>query len=309
MTILFCSESEPAEPWRLACARAFPLMAFRVWPDSGPAEGIRYALAWRQPAGSLAGLPNLRAILVLGAGVDGVLNDPELPANVPVVRLVGAGLPGPMAQYALYAVLHFHRRMANYFAQQREALWQPRAELPARLWRVGVMGLGVIGAHVAQRIASLGYPVAGWSRTGAAVEGIDVYAGAAGFPPFLARTQVLVNVLPLTRETRGILDASAFGAMPRGGYVVNIGRGAHVVDQDLIAALDSGQLAGAMLDVFEQEPLPAGHAFWRHPAIIVTPHVAAPTLAAQAESQIVDNIRRMERGEVPLGLVDRNRGY
>jgi glyoxylate/hydroxypyruvate reductase A len=141
------------------------------------------------------------------------------------------------------------------------------------------------------------------------VEGIDVYAGAAGFRPFLARTQVLINVLPLTRETRGILDARAFSAMPRGGYVVNIGRGAHVIDQDLIAALNSGQLAGAMLDVFEQEPLPAGHAFWRHPGIIVTPHVAAPTLATQAESQIVDNIRRMERGEVPLGLVDRNRGY
>jgi len=206
-------------------------------------------------------------------------------------------------------VLHFHRRMASYFAQQRDALWQPRAELPARLWPVGVMGLGVIGAHVAQRIASLGYPVAGWSRTGAAVEGIDVYAGAAGFQPFLARTQVLVNVLPLTRETRGILDARAFSAMPRGGYVVNIGRGAHVVDQDLIAALDSGQLAGAMLDVFEQEPLPAGHPFWRHPGIIVTPHVAAPTLAAEAQTQIADTIRRIERGEAPLGLVDRNKGY
>jgi glyoxylate/hydroxypyruvate reductase len=309
VTILFCSKSEPAEPWRLACARAFPLMTFRVWPDSGPAESVRYALAWKQPAGSLAGLPNLRAILVLGAGVDGVLNDPELPANVPVMRLVGAGLPGPMAQYALYAVLHFHRRMADYCAQQRAALWQPRSELPTGLWRVGIMGLGVIGAHVAQRIASLGYPVAGWSRTGAAVQGIDVYAGAAGFGPFMARAQVLVNVLPLTRETRGILDARAFGLMPRGSYVVNIGRGAHVIEQDLIAALDSGHLAGAMLDVFDQEPLPADHPFWRHRGIIVTPHVAAPTLAAEAESQIVDNIRRMERGEAPLGAVDRNRGY
>jgi glyoxylate/hydroxypyruvate reductase A len=284
-------------------------MAFRVWPDSGPAEAIRYALAWKQPLGSLAGLPKLKAILVLGAGVDGVLGAPDLPADVPVVRLVGAGLPAPMAQYALYAVLHFHRRMSDYFDQQRAALWQPCAELPARLWPVGVMGLGVIGAHVAQRIAAAGYPVAGWSRTGAVVEGIDGYAGAAGFGAFLARTQVLINVLPLTGETRGILNARAFGAMPRGGYVVNIGRGAHVVDEELIAALDSGQLAGAMLDVFDKEPLPSDHPFWRQERIIVTPHVAAPTLAAEAQTQIVDNIRRMERGEAPLGLVDRNKGY
>jgi len=309
MSILFCSAAEPAEPWRQACARAFPEMDFRVWPDRGPLQSIRYALAWKQPPGSLAGLPNLRRVLVLGAGVDGVLDDPDLPEGVAVIRLVGAGLPAPMAQYALYAVLHFHRRMSDYFEQQRAALWQPRAELPARLWPVGVMGLGVIGAHVAQRIAQSGYPVAGWSRSGTVVEGVDCFAGAGGFGPFLARAQVLINVLPLTAATRGILNARAFAAMPRGAYVVNIGRGAHLVEQDLIAALDSGQLGGAVLDVFEREPLPADHPFWRHPGIRVTPHVAAPTAADEAQAQIVDNIRRMERGEAPLGLVERSRGY
>ena len=284
-------------------------MAFRVWPDTGPTDAIRYALVWRQRPGSLAHLPNLKAILVLGAGVDSVLSDPELSADVPVVRLVDAGMAGPMAEFALYAVLHFQRRMADYFEQQRAAIWRPREELLARQWPVGVMGLGVIGATVAQRIAAQGYPVAGWSRGGKSVKGVEVFAGAAGFEPFLASTKVLVNALPLTPQTRGILCAETFAAMPRGSYVVNIGRGGHAIDVDLIAALDSGQLAGAMLDVFEPEPLPATHLFWRHPKVIVTPHVAAPTIASEAEAQVVENIKRLECCEPPLGVIDRIKGY
>jgi glyoxylate/hydroxypyruvate reductase A len=284
-------------------------MAFRVWPDIGPADEIRYALVWRQQPGALSQLPNLKAILVLGAGVDSVLDDPDLPVDVPVLRLVDAGLSGPMAEYALYAVLHFQRRMGDYFEQQRTAIWCPRDELLAKHWPVGVMGLGVLGSTVARRIATQGYPVAGWSRNGNPVEGIEVHAGATGFDSFLARSRVLVNVLPLTPHTRGVLNARTFSTMPAGSYVVNIGRGGHVNEADLIAALDAGQLAGAMLDVFDQEPLPASHSFWRHPKIIVTPHVAAPTLASESEAQVVGNIGRLERGERPLGLVDRIRGY
>ena len=284
-------------------------MGFRVWPDTGAAEAIRYALVWRQAQGSLAQLPNLRAILVLGAGVDNVLNDPALVAGVPVVRLVDAGMSGPMAEYALYAVLHFQRRMADYFEQQREAIWRPRDELLAGQWPVGVMGLGVIGAAVALRIAAQGYSVAGWSQSGKAINGVKVFAGASGLKPFLANMRVLINVLPLTPQTRGILNAQTFAAMPRGSYVVNIGRGGHMVDADLNAALDSGQLAGTMVDVFEQEPLPATHSFWRHPKIIVTPHVAAPTIVSEAGAQVIENIRRLERGEPPLGVVDCKRGY
>ncbi len=280
-----------------------------MWPDSGPTAAIRYAIVWRPPPGSLANLPKLRAILVLGAGVDGVLEGAGMPADVPVIRLIDAGMRGPMAEYALYAVLHFQRRMADYLEQQRSAIWQPREEALARDWPVGVMGLGVMGAHVARSIAALNYPVAGWSATGKPVEGIETFAGAAQLTAFLARTRVLVNVLPLTRLTRGILDARVFAAMPRGGYVVNIGRGGHVNEQDLMGALDSGQLAGAMLDVFEEEPLPVAHAFWRHPKIIVTPHVAAPTLIAECAAQVIDSISRLERGEQPAGLVDRSKGY
>ena len=246
---------------------------------------------------------------MLGAGVDNVLNDPALVAGVPVVRLVDAGMSGPMAEYALYAVLHFQRRMADYFEQQREAIWRPRDELLAGQWPVGVMGLGVIGAAVALRIAAQGYSVAGWSQSGKAINGVKVFAGASGLKPFLANTRVLVNVLPLTPQTRGILNAQTFAAMPRGSYVVNIGRGGHMVDADLIAALDSGQLAGTMVDVFDQEPLPATHSFWRHPKIIVTPHVAAPTIVSEAGAQVIENIRRLERGEPPLGVVDCKKGY
>jgi len=246
---------------------------------------------------------------VLGAGVDSVLDDPASPIGVPVLRLVDAGLPGPMAEYALYAVLHFQRRMGDYIAQQRDAIWRPREEVLARKWPVGVMGLGEIGATVARRIRAQGFPVSGWSRSGKIIEGVEVFSATAGLDPFLARSQVLVNVLPLTPHTRGILNARTLSKMPPGSYVVNIGRGAHVIDADLIAALDSGQLAGAMLDVFEQEPLPANHPFWSHPKIIVTPHVASPTIASESEAQVIENIGRLERGEPPIGLVDIARGY
>lgn len=309
MTVLFCSESDPPEPWRQLFAGAFPGMGFRVWPDIGPVEDVRYALVWRQPKGLLATLPNLKAVLVLGAGVDAVLEDPHLPPGVPILRLVDAGLPEPMAEYALYAVLHFQRTMPAYLSQQREARWQRKPWLLAPQWPVGVMGLGVIGKVVARYLANAGYPVAAWVREPRSVDGIELFAGKAQLPAFLARSRVVVNVLPLTPQTRDILDATAFAAMPQGSYVVNIGRGEHVVDEDLLAALDSGHIAGAALDVFREEPLPAAHAFWRHGKVLVTPHTAAPTIIEAAGAQIIGNIRRLERGEAPEGVVSREKGY
>lgn len=284
-------------------------MGFRIWPDCGPLDDIRYALVWRPEPGLLARLPNLRAILVLGAGVDGVLSDPGVRASIPVIRLLGAGMAEPMAEYAMYAVLHFQRHMQIYPDQQRDSIWRRIPWALAGDWPVGVMGLGVIGSLVASRLAALGYPVAGWVRAPRSLEGVEVFAGRDCLNDFLARSRVVINVLPLTAETRDILDASAFSAMPVGGYVVNIGRGAHLVDADLIAALDSGRLGGAMLDVFREEPLPASHPFWSHPKIVVTPHAAAPTIIDAAEAQVIENVRRLERGEPPLGVVDRTKGY
>lgn len=309
MTLLFSSDSDPPAPWRSAIARAFPEMGFRIWPDCGPLEDIRYALVWRPEPGLLARLPNLKGILVLGAGVDGLLTDPRLPKSIPVIRLLGAGMPEPMAEYAMYAVLHFQRHMQAYPGQQRNSTWRRIPWPLAGDWPVGVMGLGVIGSLVASRLAAFGYPVAGWVRAPRSLEGVEVFAGRERLHDFLARSRVVINVLPLTAETSDILGASAFAAMPRGSYVVNIGRGAHLVEADLVAALDSGQLGGAMLDVFRKEPLPASHPFWRHPKIVVTPHAAAPTIIAAAEIQVIENIRRIERGESPLGVVDRQKGY
>jgi glyoxylate/hydroxypyruvate reductase A len=199
--------------------------------------------------------------------------------------------------------------MHAYPQQQRDAVWRRIPWALAADWPVGVMGLGVIGGFIAGRFAACGYPVAGWVRGSRSHEGIEVFAGKERLKDFLARSRVVINVLPLTAETQGILDASAFSAMPAGAYVVNIGRGPHVVDDDLIAALDSGQLAGAMLDVFREEPLPAQHPYWRHPKVIVTPHAAAPTIVDAAERQVIENVRRIERGEAPLGVVDRTKGY
>ncbi|HEX4987009.1 MAG TPA: glyoxylate/hydroxypyruvate reductase A [Burkholderiales bacterium] len=309
MAILFCSDSDPPDAWREVLVAAFPRMPFRVWPDPGRPEDIRYALVWRQPHGLLARLPNLKAVLVLGAGVDSVLDDPQIPDGVPVLRLVEAGMAAPMAEYALLGVLAFQRGLHTYLDRQHAVEWKREPWSPAADWPVGVMGLGVIGAAVARRLAQSGYPVAGWVREDRRIEAVEVFAGRERLGAFLARSRVVVNVLPLTPATRGILDAQAFACMPRGSYVINIGRGAHVADEDLVAALDAGRLGGAMLDVFREEPLPQSHAFWRHPKIVVTPHAAAPTVLEAAATQIVDNIARLERGEPPLGLVDRQRGY
>ena len=309
MTILFYSEADSAEPWREAFARELPRIPFRAWPDSGSPEDVRYALVWKPPRGFLVQFPNLRAILALGAGVDPIPSDPTLPKGVPLLRLVDVGFPAQMAEYAMHAVLRFQRRMAELEALQRQVRWNQLDPYFIRDFPVGVMGLGVIGAVVAQRLAAAGYAVAGWARSPKKLDGVEVFAGSENFRKFLSRSRVVVNVLPLTPQTENILDAAAFAAIPRGGYVVNVGRGAHVVDLDLIAALDSGQLEGAMLDVFREEPLPSSHPFWRHPKVVVTPHVAAPTIASEVQAQVIENIRRLERGESPLGLVDRDRGY
>jgi glyoxylate/hydroxypyruvate reductase A len=309
MSILFFSIDDPPEPWRVALARALPDMPFRIWPEAGDLREVRYALVWKPPAGMLETLPNLKAILSLGAGVDHLLLDPELPRNVPVVRMVDAGYADQMSEYALYAVLHFHRRMGEYREQQRRAQWQPLEAVPVAQRTVGVMGAGVLGGDFIRKLAPLGFRIRVWSRTRKALAGAESFSGPEGLAPFLAGTQILVNFLPLTPHTRDILNAKTLGLLPRGACIVNIARGAHLVEADLLAALDTGHIGGAMLDVFAQEPLPAEHPLWSHPRVVVTPHIAGQAIAELMVSQMVDNIRRIERGETAHGLVDLARGY
>lgn len=308
MSLVFYSLTDAPDPWREALAAALPEMEFRVWPDAGDRDAVRYTLVWKPPHGWHAQFPNLRAILSLGAGVDALLSDPQLPAHVPVVRMVDAGMGRQMAEYAAYGVLHFQRRMQEYAQQQRLGLWRPLEPVTTDHWHVGVMGLGVLGAQAARLIAAMGYPTLGWSRTPKQIPGVRCYAGD-DLDTFLSRTRCLVNFLPLTAATRGILDARLFARLPQGACLINLARGAHVVDADLLDALDSGRLAGAMLDVFNDEPLPERHPYWQHPKVVLTPHIAAVTLASEAAAQVIANLRRLERGEPPLGVVDRTAGY
>lgn len=308
-TLVFYSRSDDPQPWRVALQSALPELEFRVAPDIGDPATVDYALVWKPPPGWLARFPQLRAILSLGAGVDALLEDPDLPRGIPLTRMVDAGMGRQMAEYAAHAVMHFHRHMPAYARAQRDGRWSPLDPVAAARFPVGLMGLGVLGAQAAQLLVAMGYPVLGWSRTPRPLPGVETFAGEGGLAPFLARTRVLLNFLPLTPATRGILDAELFAALPRGAFVVNLARGGHLVEGDLLAALDTGHIAGAMLDVFDTEPLPAGHRFWTHPSVIVTPHVAAVTQADDAAAQVIENIRRIERGEPPRGVVDRESGY
>jgi glyoxylate/hydroxypyruvate reductase A len=309
MTLAFYSRSDDPAEWRAAFATALPDLRFVTDTEIDDPATVRYALVWKPPHGWLAGFPNLRAIFSLGAGVDALLDDPTLPPDLPLTRMVDAGMGRQMAEYAAWGVLHFHRGMQRYLHQQQAREWRPHPGTPARQYRVGLLGLGVLGEQAARLIVATGYPVAAWTRTPRQVAGVENFAGTAALPAFLARTHVLINFLPLTPDTRGVLDARLFAQLPRGAAIVNLARGPHLVDADLLAALDADHLSGALLDVFHTEPLATDHPFWRHPKIVVTPHVAAITIADEAAAQVIENVRRMERGEAPLHTVDRARGY
>ncbi|MCA8933806.1 MAG: glyoxylate/hydroxypyruvate reductase A [Rhodospirillaceae bacterium] len=310
MTLLFVSAADDPEEWAGALAALRPDIPFRVWPDVGDPAAVRYALAWRPPADALPGLPNLQAIFSLGAGIDGLADVPEaLPPGVPVVRMVEEGLSAGMAEYVAWQVLDWHRGGALYRAQQQAGEWRRRRSKLAGERRIGILGLGVLGQSAARMLTGLGFPVAGWSRTAKTVDQVVCHHGADGLADLVAGSDILVNLLPLTPQTEGLINADLIAALPKGAVLINAARGRHVVDVDLLAALDSGHLAGAALDVFSTEPLPPDHPFWRHPRIALTPHVAALTLARTAAPAVVAQIARIERGEAPLHVVDAGRGY
>jgi glyoxylate/hydroxypyruvate reductase len=289
--------------------RLDPEIDFRVWPESGPVEEIDYALAWHHAPGSLRAFPRLKAIFSLGAGVESLLADKELPESVPILRMVDRALTAGMTEYVLLHVLRYHRRVPELEALQRRAEWVELEAPPAWERRVGILGLGVLGSDAATKLTGLGFQVAGWSRSRKRVDGVTSFAGEEGLAPFLARSEILVCLLPLTQSTRGILNAKTLAMLPRGAALINAARGGHVVESDLLAALDSSHIAHATLDVAAEEPLPAGHPFWRHPRIALTPHVASLTWPPTAAEHIIANIRRHEAGEPMSPLVDLRRGY
>jgi glyoxylate/hydroxypyruvate reductase A len=306
---LFLSRPERAAPWAQVLAEEVPDEDFRIWPETGAIKHIRYAIAWRPPEGALAELPALEAIFSIGAGADYILADPSRPAHVPVVRLIDPALTAQMREYVVMNVLRHHRRLPDYAAQQGQRVWR-KLDVPlAEGRRVGIMGLGVLGMAAAEPLAALGFPLSAWCRNPRSWDNGVVHAGPGGLVEFLATTDILVCLLPLTDATRGILDSTAFRSLPEGAAVINAARGALLVERDLVAALESGHLSGATLDVTDAEPLPAESPLWLHPKVTITPHVASLTMAGSAARQIARNIVRAKAGKPMQGVTDATRGY
>lgn len=309
MVLLFASPDDDPVAWTHALTKRLPGLEVRVYPELGDPREIDAALVWLPAPGLLASLPNLRVILSLGAGVDRLLEDPTLPAGVPICRMVDPSLTRSMAEFALLHVLRYHRDLDVYEAQQRRSTWRLVLPKPAEATVVGVMGLGELGGATVRLLRGHGFTVKGWSRGHKAIEGVACFAGEAELAAFLADLSVLVCLLPLTAETRGVLNADLFARLPEGARLVNLARGAHLVEEDLLRALEVGRLAHATLDVFVQEPLPAEHPFWRHPRITITPHAASYSLPESGAEIVAENLRRLNKGRPLLHVVDRARGY
>lgn len=311
--ILFYHPTFDVTQWTPLLQRHLPHARLRAWQtgDNAPAD---YALVWYPPYEMLRGRTHLKAIFVLGAGVDSLLSrlneHPDLvPPGVPLYRMEDTGMAAQMQEYAVSQVLHWFRRFDDYAALQREARWEPLEEYRHADFTVGVLGAGVLGGQVAQRLRGWGFPVRCWSRSRKTYPDIESFAGADELSAFLRGTRVLINLLPNTPETAGIINAGLLAALDDNAYVLNLARGAHLVEDDLLSALDSGKVKGAMLDVFHQEPLPAQSLLWRHPHVRITPHVAAVTRPDEAAAFIAQSISRIERGDAPQNQVDVTRGY
>jgi glyoxylate/hydroxypyruvate reductase A len=272
-------------------------------------ETVDFAVVWRPRTGDLARFRNLSAIVSIGAGIDHVLADSELPSDVPIIRTVGADLTQRMREYVALHVLRHHRDMPRQLLAQAQNDWHAIVVPVAPNRTVGVMGLGNLGAAAATTVAQLGFATRGWSKSEKAIDGVTCFAGQGNFDAFLEGCDILVNLLPLTDETRGILNASLFRKLPKGACVINCARGPHLVDDDLVAALDSGQIKQATLDVFHIEPLPADHPFWSHPAITVTPHVASQIDAETGGRLIANNLLTFAKTGSCDDVADAERGY
>ena len=307
-TLVFASAVDPIEPWRAALEAELPDLAVRTPEAIGPEDDVRCALVWKPPAGFFARHPSLRLVTILGAGADALAGRDDLPA-VPVTRLSDPEMARMMAHYVLFAVLRYARDIPAFEAAQRQGRWHYVHPREAREIRVGVLGLGELGGAAALELARQGFTVSGWSRTPKDLPGIACHAGQEALIPFLRQTEILVVMLPLTPQTRRLLGAAEIKALPAGAKLVNVSRGAVIDEPALVAALASGRLGGATLDVFETEPLPEGHALWGMESVLVTPHLASVAIPASAARQVAENIRRVRRGEPPEQRVDLTRGY
>jgi len=314
MNIIFISPDDPT-PWRKALRKHLPEADVFFWGTDDIGDGfdkasIDYALVWKPDPGLLASFPNLKGIFNLGAGVDALLRDNTLPRHVPLVRLVDPQLSSGMVEYVAHWVLHFHRDMHIYAHQQRAHDWTPHNNASTATRRVGVLGLGELGQSCAHALMMLGFEsVSGWSRTMKQLPGVRSFAGQDGLKDFLKQAEILVCLLPLTDATRGLINAESLALLPKGAFIINAGRGPLVVDEDLIAALNSGHVAAAALDVFNTEPLPGNHPYWTMESVHITPHVASLTTPMSSSAVIAEALRDLDAGKTPTNLVDFDQGY
>lgn len=309
MKVLFVAGDPKPERWTAPIRELLPEAEVYVWDANGPAVDADYAIVWQPPSELFERETKLKAVFNLGAGIDGLLEIPNLPPHLPVVRLEDAGMSVQMAEYVLHQLLEASRGMEIYREQQRERVWKIHRPIKRSEWPVGIMGLGHIGKRVACTLADLDYRVNGWARSDHTLDKVSTFAGMNELPDFLGSTRVLVNTLPLTDETRDILNHQLFTQLMPGAVVINVGRGEHLVEEDLLKAIDDGHVARASLDVFRQEPLPADHPFWRQPEITITPHISARTLRDATLEQITGKIRAHYHNRPITGIVDTSRGY
>jgi glyoxylate/hydroxypyruvate reductase A len=309
MALLIYTKAHDPQEWANEIRALLPDLDIRLHPNTGNPNEIEAALVAKPPPGLLKSFPNLKLIHAFGAGVDAILADPHLPRHVPLARVIDERLTVAMTEYVLLHVLRFHRQVDAMAANQRNRAWKWLPPVDAAQRVIGIMGMGTLGTAAAQKLSQFGFQLVSWSRSLKAVDGVTSFHGDEHLDSFLRLCNVLVCLLPLTPETRGIISRRTLSLLPRGAYVINAARGGHVVEADILHALDSDWLSGATLDVFDEEPLRDNHPFWTHPKVTVTPHNAADSIPVQVAPQIADNIRRMQQGLPLLRLVDYKRGY
>jgi glyoxylate/hydroxypyruvate reductase len=307
--LLFQPAGFPHQPWTDHLRRLMPELDIRTEDDEASRRDIVYCIAWKPKPGSLRDFPNLKVVFSMGAGVDGIVADPTYPRHVPLSRVVDPTLAQSMTEYVVLNVLLWHRRLRDLDALQKSKKWRQISSPRAENVRVGILGFGELGQAAAAALKALNYQLSGWSASPKEVPGVRSFAGQNELAPFLAQTDILVCLLPLTPATTGILNAETFAHLPKNACVINCARGGHLIEEDLIAALDSGHLRGATLDVFQTEPLPDASPLWTHPKIVVTPHVAAATDRESFMRHVANTIRRMDQNLPPENLVDFDRGY
>ncbi|RME63289.1 MAG: glyoxylate/hydroxypyruvate reductase A [Alphaproteobacteria bacterium] len=308
MTILCKAELARGREWQAALAESVPEVPCRLWPETGDPRDIHYLITWEPSHDLIETLPHLQVVFCAGAGID-QFDLSRIPPSIPLVRMIEPGITEDMVEYVVAATLILHRRFLDYIAFQRAARWQIIRTKAAAQCRIGIMGLGKLGQAAIARLKAFAFPLHGWSRSPHVLDGVACFAGDEQLDMFLHHCDILICLLPLTAATRGILCKRAFDAMPAGAALINVGRGGHLCENDLLDALDSGRLSAAVLDVMAQEPPSADHPFWKHPRILMTPHIASITNPQSAAQAVADNIRRHRAGQPMHGQVDRRLGY